>query len=161
MCRVPQKCPGNRSVSFGLLFSEVELWRRRTAKENPGCRRWEDDEADERGLLPEIPIQRDRRQSAPPRTCPLLSGPAPGPAPGRGSGSRRRRCLCEFARCKELLALPWLLLLLQSDGKRAMGRVHGGMRCVKFLLFIFNFIFWVSAGRPAGGAEGTGAGLRR
>ncbi|XP_070601795.1 tetraspanin-2 isoform X2 [Erythrolamprus reginae] len=23
-----------------------------------------------------------------------------------------------------------------------MGRVQGGMRCVKFLLFLFNFIFW-------------------
>ncbi|XP_077191121.1 tetraspanin-2 [Paroedura picta] len=25
-----------------------------------------------------------------------------------------------------------------------MGRVQGGMRCVKFLLFIFNFIFWLA-----------------
>ena len=25
--------------------------------------------------------------------------------------------------------------------------VEGGMKCVKFLVFIFNFIFWVSAGR--------------
>uniref|UniRef100_H3C517 Uncharacterized protein n=2 Tax=Clupeocephala TaxID=186625 RepID=H3C517_TETNG len=26
-----------------------------------------------------------------------------------------------------------------------MGKVEGGMKCVKYLLFIFNFIFWVSA----------------
>ncbi|XP_020636186.1 tetraspanin-2 [Pogona vitticeps] len=25
-----------------------------------------------------------------------------------------------------------------------MGRLQGGMRCVKFLLFIFNFIFWLA-----------------
>lgn len=25
-----------------------------------------------------------------------------------------------------------------------MGKVEGGMKCVKYLLFIFNFIFWVS-----------------
>ncbi|XP_013909553.1 PREDICTED: tetraspanin-2 [Thamnophis sirtalis] len=25
-----------------------------------------------------------------------------------------------------------------------MGRVQGGMRCVKFLLFLFNFIFWLA-----------------
>lgn len=25
-----------------------------------------------------------------------------------------------------------------------MGRVQGGMRCIKFLLFIFNFIFWLA-----------------
>ncbi|XP_061076038.1 CD9 antigen-like [Conger conger] len=24
-----------------------------------------------------------------------------------------------------------------------MGKVHGGMKCVKYLLFIFNFIFWL------------------
>ena len=29
--------------------------------------------------------------------------------------------------------------------------VEGGMKCVKFLVFIFNFIFWVSAGRGEGG----------
>ncbi|XP_061543197.1 tetraspanin-2a [Phycodurus eques] len=25
-----------------------------------------------------------------------------------------------------------------------MGKVHGGMKCVKYLLFVFNFIFWLS-----------------
>lgn len=25
-----------------------------------------------------------------------------------------------------------------------MGKVEGGMKCVKYLLFVFNFIFWVS-----------------
>ncbi len=27
-----------------------------------------------------------------------------------------------------------------------MSKVQGGMKCVKYLLFVFNFIFWVSAG---------------
>uniref|UniRef100_A0A8C6KZ94 Tetraspanin n=1 Tax=Nothobranchius furzeri TaxID=105023 RepID=A0A8C6KZ94_NOTFU len=26
-----------------------------------------------------------------------------------------------------------------------MGKVEGGMKCVKYLLFVFNFIFWVSS----------------
>lgn len=26
-----------------------------------------------------------------------------------------------------------------------MSKVQGGMKCVKYLLFFFNFIFWVSA----------------
>lgn len=25
-----------------------------------------------------------------------------------------------------------------------MSKVQGGMKCVKYLLFVFNFIFWVS-----------------
>lgn len=25
-----------------------------------------------------------------------------------------------------------------------MGKVEGGMKCVKYLLFVFNFMFWVS-----------------
>lgn len=33
--------------------------------------------------------------------------------------------------------------------------VEGGMKCVKFLVFIFNFIFWVSAG-PGGTGRGAG-----
>lgn len=32
--------------------------------------------------------------------------------------------------------------------------VEGGMKCVKFLVFTFNFIFWVSAG-PGGTGEGA------
>ncbi|MED6274345.1 cd81 antigen [Characodon lateralis] len=24
-----------------------------------------------------------------------------------------------------------------------MGKVEGGMKCVKYLLFVFNFIFWL------------------
>uniref|UniRef100_A0A493TU33 Inositol polyphosphate-1-phosphatase n=1 Tax=Anas platyrhynchos platyrhynchos TaxID=8840 RepID=A0A493TU33_ANAPP len=35
--------------------------------------------------------------------------------------------------------------------------LEGGMKCVKFLVFIFNFIFWVSAG-PGGGGRGAGGG---
>lgn len=31
----------------------------------------------------------------------------------------------------------------------AMGKVEGGMKCVKYLLFVFNFIFWVSADKDA------------
>lgn len=38
--------------------------------------------------------------------------------------------------------------------------VEGGMKCVKFLVFIFNFIFWVSVGlgEVGGGAGATGGG---
>lgn len=38
--------------------------------------------------------------------------------------------------------------------------VEGGMKCVKFLVFIFNFIFWVSVGlgEVGGGAGAAGGG---
>lgn len=32
-----------------------------------------------------------------------------------------------------------------------MGKVEGGMKCVKYLLFVFNFIFWVSVYRMFAG----------
>ncbi len=31
-----------------------------------------------------------------------------------------------------------------------MSKVQGGMKCVKYLLFVFNFIFWVSAMKSEG-----------
>lgn len=38
----------------------------------------------------------------------------------------------------------WFWKKNPSNYTFTMGKVEGGMKCVKYLLFVFNFIFWVS-----------------
>lgn len=38
--------------------------------------------------------------------------------------------------------------------------VEGCTKCIKYLLFVFNFVFWVS-GRAWGGTGRAGGGARR
>lgn len=96
-------------------------------------------------------------------TVRCMDGPLPIPNPPRvtpdtlfsGAGQRNWRnhplqLLTELVQCNSKHLRIWhhkpdcFSERSPSHYTFTMGKVEGGMKCVKYLLFVFNFIFWVS-----------------
>lgn len=52
--------------------------------------------------------------------------------------------LTGLVQCNSIFAFHCFWKRSRSHCTFTMGKVEGGMKCVKYLLFAFNFIFWVS-----------------